>query len=144
MKKREAVPVNGDSIPEVLAFKMAEEELQEFKAHHAKVFEAYSSIVEKRNATLEAAAQVMHAGGFSCPEFKLSHFVTKYDPEEMYNVLGRDIFLAVGGKIEQKDAYDIDKDRFEAAYAQGKLSKDVVDKVRKESPVYKKPKPIVL
>jgi hypothetical protein len=144
MKKREAIPVNGDDIPEVLAFLMAADKLNDFKQHYAKVLSEMGPLVEEYNATLEAADKTMRAGGFSCPEFKLMHFTTKYNPEEMFNMLGRDRFLAIGGKIEQKSVYDVDEDRFEAAYAQGKLSKDIVDKVRTETPAYKKPKPIAL
>lgn len=144
MKKREAIKVNATDIPEVLAFIVSAQKLENFKEEHAAVFAALGPIVEEYNATLEAADKTMRAGGFTCPEFKLTHFTTKYNPEEAFNMLGRDAFLAAGGVIEQKTVYDIDKDRFEAAYAQAKVTKEVVDSVRTETPAYKKPKPVAL
>jgi hypothetical protein len=144
MKKRTAVKVDANDVPEVLEYLMAEEELEEFRTHHAKVFAALAPLVEKRNATLEAADKVLRAGGLSCEPFNLTHFTVKYNPEEAFNMLGRDAFLAVGGKIENKTVYDIDKDRFEAANAQGKIAEEVVTNVRTETPTYKKPKPIIL
>ena len=144
MRKRTAIKVEADDVPEVLEFLIADEELRDFKEHHAKVFAALAPLVEKRNATLEAADKTLRAGGFTCEPFNLTHFTTKYNPEEAFNMLGRDAFLASGGKIETMTVYEIDKDRFEAASAQGKIPEEVVAQVRTETPTYKKPKPIVL
>ena len=142
MKKRQAIHVDPNSVPEVVAYLFAKEALDEFITHYAAIMQQRSALVEVHNSTLEAADKALRGGGYSAAPFILKHFTTKYSAEEAFNLLGHDVFLAVGGKIEQKAVYEVDKDRFEAAYAQGKIPEEVVDKVRTETPTYSQPKPI--
>jgi len=144
MKKREAKPVTVDEVPELMAYELARRNLDNFKKKHAAVIEELASLAEAHNTTLEAADKVMRANNYTCAPFNLQHFTTKYNADEAFVLLGRDGFLAVGGKIDKKEVYDLDKDRFEAAASQGKIADAVVEKVRTETPTYKKPKPLAV
>lgn len=144
MKKREAKPVAVDDVPELMAYELAKRNLDDFKKKHAPLIEELSALAEAHNTTLEAADKVMRANNYTCAPFNLQHFTTKYDADEAFILLGRDGFLAAGGKVDKKEVYEIDKDRFEAAISQGKIADAVVEKVRSETPTYKKPKPVAI
>lgn len=144
MKKREAKPVAVDDVPELMAYELAKRNLDDFKKKHAPLIEELSALAEAHNTTLEAADKVMRANSYTCAPFNLQHFTTKYDADQAFIELGRNGFLAVGGKIDTKEVYGLDRDRFEAAAAQGKIADTVVEKVRSETPTYKKPKPVAI
>ena len=144
MKKREAKHVDTDSVPELIAYERAKRELDDFKKKHSAVITELASLAEVHNATLEAADKVMRANYYTCAPFNLQHFTTKYDADQAFAELGRNGFLAVGGRIDTKEVYELDKDRFEAAASQGKIADTVMEKVRTETPTYKKPKPLAV
>jgi hypothetical protein len=52
------------------------------------------------------------------------------------------MFMEVGGKLNTKTVYDVDKDKLEAVIAQGKLPEELVASIRKEVASYKAPKPV--
>jgi hypothetical protein len=144
MKKREAKPVTVDEVPELMAYELAKRKLDNFKNKHAALIEELTSLAEAHNTALEAADKAMRANSYTCAPFNLQHFTTKYNADEAFVLLGRNGFLAAGGKVETKEVYEIDKDRFEAAISQGKIADEVVEKVRTETPTYKKPKPLAV
>lgn len=131
--------VSEAEFPEVLSFVQAKEDLEEFRAQHAEVFETFDALVERYNTALEAAEKVVRAAEVNCGPFDLYQYTTKYNGEKLFHAVGRDKFLELGGTIGTKAVYDIDKARFEAAVAAKKISKEVVDQVRKETPNYHTP-----
>lgn len=144
MQKRKAPTVDIGEIPEVIEFVDAQEALQEFKQEHAAVFETLAQLTERYNASLEQADKVCRARQVSCGPFDLYQFSTKYDAEALYNAVGRDKFLELGGKIDTVTAFSVDKGKLEACIAQRKIESDVVDRVRKETPNYHKPEKVQL
>lgn len=130
--------------PEVVAFLQAQAAIQEFKQEHPEVFEQFEGLVEQYNSTREAAEQVCRAAEVKCGPFDLYQYGTKYDGKQLFDAVGREKFLELGGTIGTKPIYEIDKTRFEAAVAAKKLSKDVVERVRKEEPRYHVPDKLVI
>lgn len=108
MKKREAKPVAVDDVPELMAYELAKRNLDDFKKKHAPLIEELSALAEAHNTTLEAADKVMRANSYTCAPFNLQHFTTKYDADQAFIELGRNGFLAVGGKIDTKEVYGLD------------------------------------
>ena len=144
MKKREAKKFAESEIPEVMAFVTAQSDLQEFKQEHAAIFLKLEQLVDQYNTRLEAANQVCRSEGVSCGPFQLYQFTTKYNAEALFNSVGRDKFLELGGQVKTETAYSIDKAKFEAMVAQNKVNPDVVATVRTETPNFHKPEKIVL
>lgn len=144
MKKKNIETVDPSSIPEVVEFLDAQDAIQTFKESNAAVFEQYAELAERYNTALEQADKVCRAKQVSSGPFDLYQFTTKYDAEALYNAVGRDKFLEVGGKIDSKTIYDLDKGRLEAAVAQKKVPAEVIDQVRKETPAFHKPDKLVL
>lgn len=144
MQKTAVKTVPIESIPAVVEFVNARDAIQEFKEEHAEVFEQLEQLTEQYNTTLEQAVQSCRAQKVGCGPIVLKHFATKYDAEALYNAVGRDKFLELGGKLATQTVYDLDKGRLEACIAQNKLPKDVVETVRKESANFSKPEPLVV
>ena len=122
----------------------AEDALREFKEEHAPLFDQLRELTERYNAALEQAEQVCRAREVSCGPIDLYQYTTKYDATALYNAVGRDQFLALGGQLSTVTEYSVDKGRLEAAIAQNKIAADVVPQIRKETPNFHKPNKLVL
>ena len=144
MEKKKAKKVEAASVPEVVEFLDAQGALEEFKEEHKAVFEQLAQLTERYNSALEAAEKVCRSNGLTCGPFDLYQFTTKYDPEALYNAVGRDTFLQIGGKLDTQTVYSLDKGRFEACVSQKKVADDVVAQVRKETPNFHKPEKLVV
>ena len=144
MQKKKAKTVPAAEVPAVVEFLDAQDAVNAFKEEHAAVFEQLSALVERYNTALQQADQVCRSEQISSGPFDLYQFSTKYDAEKLYNSVGRDAFLQLGGKLENKVIYDIDRGRLEACIAQGKVADAVVQEVRKETPNFHKPDPLAV
>lgn len=135
---------NEVDFPEVIEFLQAQATIQEFKQEHPEVFETFEQLVEAYNTKLEAAEKVCRAAEVNCGPFDLYQYNTKYNAQALFNAVGRDKFLELGGTTGTQTTYDIDKARFEAAVGAKKVSKEIVAEVRKETPNYHKPERLVV
>lgn len=139
-KKQVATVVDPVDIPEVVDFLDAQDAIKSFREENEDFFTELGQLVEKYNTTRQAADAVVRQKQVTCGPWDLYTFTIKYDAETLYNALGRDMFLMVGGEIKTKTEYSIDKARLEAAAAQGKVSKDIFESVRKVQPTFHSPK----
>jgi hypothetical protein len=139
MGKREVEP---ESIPEVMAYRESRDMLDAFMQSNIEVFEAYKQLVADVNQKREAADKVVRAKNVSCGDWDIYQEQTKYDPQLLYEALGREQFMRVGGSCETQTVYGLDKAKFEAAYARGEVPDEVREVVRTVSPRYKAPKEI--
>ncbi len=127
------------AVPEVLDFLEAQERLDNFKKQHEAVFKELEEIASEYNQKLEAADKVCRSKAISCGPFDLYQKQTTYDAKVLYDALGRERFLQVGGKVEQKISYEVDKSKIEASISKNLIPSDVVESFRKESPRFHKP-----
>jgi len=135
-------PVDPNEIPEVAAYVESKEMLETFKANHAQVFTTYEQLAEDLNQKMNAADKIIRARGVSSSDWDLYQTQTKVDAEGLFNALGMDMFLQVGGKTTTKTVYSADKAKVEAAAARGDIPKSVADDVINESPRYHAPTPL--
>ena len=141
-KRYQDTPVN--TIPEVAAFEDVRQRLAAFKEANKAFFDYLDALSEEYNQKLEAADKAVRARGVSCGEFELYQYNTKYNPELLYQYLGRDRFLEVGGKIIQQTVYDVDKGLVDAAIASKTIPENIAGEVRKKEARYHKPDKAVL
>jgi len=144
MKKKTATKVDPGTVPEVVEFLDAQGAIEDFKNENAAVFEQLAELTDRYNSALEQADKACRSKEVTCGPFVLKHFATKYDAEALYNAVGRDAFLNLGGKIGTATTYDVDKGRLEACIAQNKVPDEVVSHVRKEVPNFSKPDKLVI
>jgi hypothetical protein len=134
-----AKEVDPRDIPEVADFIDADDRVKEFKEQYKDVFEQYEQMVSERNDKLEAAEKIVRAHKVTCGPFVLYQYQTKYNAQALYDAVGRDDFLKLGGNIQTVPKYEIDKKAFEAMVAQKKIAPTVVEAVVEISPRYKCP-----
>ena len=134
--------VSTADIPEVEAFVDAEDMLREFEQTHANIIATRSTLVENRNQKREAADKAVRAKEVSCGPWDIYQTQTKFNAEALYNAMGKDGFMKVGGRLQTKTAYDVDKAKVAAAIARGEIPTDVAEVVVTVSPRYHSPKEI--
>ena len=144
MQKEKAKVLDIGEIPEVVEVVDALDSLKDFKEEHVEVFEQLQQLTERYNAAIEAAEKVCRARAVSCGPYDLYQFSMKYDATMLYNLVGHETFLKLGGKISTATVYTLDKTRFEASIAQKLVADDVVEAVRTKTANFHKPDPMVV
>jgi len=128
-------------LAEVGAFEEVQRELEYFKMQHSDVIEHLEHLIERHNTLLQAAEQACRSRGMSDGPFQLFSSYYKYKAEVLYDELGREDFLKVGGSIETISAYKLDKAKFEALAAQNIIPEPVVQAARELVMKYRAPDP---
>jgi hypothetical protein len=141
-KTVEGVPeVDPTEVIEVAEYIEAEQTLQEYlddvRKNHPGVLETLYELAERRNAALENADKVVRAREVRCGPFQVHLVKPIYNPEALYDAVGKERFLELGGSITEKPVYEVDGKRLDAAIAMGKLSPDVAAAVRGRQVQYK-------
>jgi hypothetical protein len=131
-------------IPEVAAFTEVQRKLNSLKEAYPEVFEHLDSLKEEYNAALEAADKAVRGRRVSCGPFVMYQTQTKYDAEKLYDAVGRDRFLEVGGKMSTITTYEVDRAKLEAHIAAGTIDTETVGSVREVSPRYRKPEKLAV
>lgn len=133
--------------PEVTEFLAAAGALHQFKQAHAALYQELEALVERYNATLEAAEKACRASNASAGPFERYQVSVKYDAEALAARLPPEVFAALGGRVEEQKVYRLDRTRLDEALADPHLPADVsaaVQVARKETPSYHKPPKVVL
>jgi hypothetical protein len=131
-------------ISEVRDFMRAEAALEQFKEQNSELMTQLSSLTEDYNQKLEAAEKVVRAKKVSCGPFEFYQEKTTYDPKTLFDSVGRDRFLQVGGITKTVTEYSLDKERVKQAIAKKDIPKEVVEAFVKVTAVYHKPDKITL
>ncbi len=140
-KKTTNLPTRRDpsEVPEVAAFLDARERLDNFVAAFPEVFKSYARLVEDYNAALESAGKAVRAREISCGPFECFEVRVTYDADKLYEAVGEQRFLSLGGTIKTQPVYEVNKDRLRAAIAQNALGAGVAELVEKKSYRYHVP-----
>jgi hypothetical protein len=129
-----------EEIPEVAEFENAKIMLERFREVHAPIFEQYTEIVDIYNSRLEAADKAVRSREVSCGSWELYQKQTTYDADALYDALGMEHFMEVGGTLNTVTKRDIDKTKFRAAIARNAVPPEVVEAISSISPRYHAPK----
>ena len=136
--------VPTEKVPEVEEFLLSAERVKAFKEQHAKILGQLDALANDYNQKLEAAEKATRQLGVSCGPFDLFQVQVKYDAKALYESLGHDGFLAVGGTLSTQRVYDVDKSRIRVEIAANKIAEEVVKHFVSETNKYHKPEKIVL
>lgn len=134
----------SEDIPEVLAFEEMKQRYRSIREQNKEFFEFFDDFIEEYNNKLNAANKAVRSKEVSSGDFELYQYATKYSAEELYNAVGEDAFLQMGGQINTITKMELDKSLFEAAVAGGQVPEEVEKKVRTKHPRYKQPKEIII
>lgn len=129
-------------IAEVQAFLKAKAALDDLQRLYPKAFAELLELAPVYNATLKAADAVVRAKGVTCGPFELYQYAQTFDAAILYEAVGRQRFPSCGGIIETTETHTIDKARFVALAAAGKIDRELAERVQTWAPRYHKPEPI--
>ena len=132
--------VQPEEVPEVVDYLNAKEMLEAFKANNPNVFVAYERMVEDLNQKMEAADKAIRQREVSCADWELYQYQTKVDAEALFNAVGLDAFLRIGGSTTTKTVYAADKAKVQAAIARGDIPAAIAEDIITESARYHAPK----
>ncbi|KPJ84926.1 MAG: hypothetical protein AMS18_16455 [Gemmatimonas sp. SG8_17] len=135
-------PVDPNEIPEVATYMEIRASLEGFKESNREVFEAFDTLVQAHNTALEAADKVVRAREISCGPWEYYQQQQKIDVDGLYDALGREKFLSIGGQLKTITTRDVDKTKLNSAITRGDIPEKVVDTVITLAPRYHAPKPI--
>jgi hypothetical protein len=127
-----------------MAYLESRHSLDTFMEQHGEIFNVLHEIIEDVNTKRQAADKAVRAAGVSCGPWNIGQTQTVYNADALYEGLGRDGFLAVGGKLSTKTVVSVDKNKVNAAVTRGDIPKPLAEHVITERPRYTAPKDIVL
>lgn len=130
------------SIPEVQKVIDLKQDIDALKANHPEVFIQLADLVDRYNAALEEALNVVRAKGVSCGPFENFSVSVKYDPVKMYEEVGEELFLKCGGSSARVKQLKVDPDVVAAAIAAKTIPEACVEHFRSVTRNYHKPDPI--
>lgn len=136
--------IDPADLPEVQDYLEARAMLDAYIHHNQAVFEQYRELAENVNRARESADKIVRAKGVSCGPWEIYQTQTTYDASALYEAMGREEFMRMGGKVQMQAVYDVDRAKIEAAVARGDIPPELVPAIKKVSPRYKSPKDIGL
>lgn len=131
-------------VPEVAAYAKAARALAKWKERHPEAAKELAELAETHNTMLKVADGAVRKLEVSCGAFELFEMRPSYDAEKLYEGVGRQLFAQLGGVLKPVETKSIEKDRFEALVAQGRVAAGLLAKVRSYGPRFHAPKALVL
>jgi hypothetical protein len=137
--------VAPDLIPEVETFLVYLRKYEAWKRRHPEAATELLELADKYNPTLAAAAKVVRTRRVACGPFDLYQWRRDDDGDALYAAVGRQKFTASGGVlIRTAETYKIDRERFDARVAAGKVTGAVAKEVVSFAPCFHQPPEIAL
>jgi hypothetical protein len=134
--------VSSVEIKQVAEYEEALKQLERYKKKHADVFHNYSEMAEEVNQKRQIADKTVRGRGVSCGPWELYSQSVDYDPVKLYEMMGREDFLKVGGQLKVITQYDLDKSKVSAAISQQVIPKKVAEQITTKTLRYHAPKEI--
>lgn len=147
MEKKRIVPNDPNLSTEekaaaeaVREYEIAVKVLDMFKIDHSKIFTEYNSLEEDVEQKRQVADKLVRSTGKSCGPWEAFTEQKTYNAQELYNLMGEEKFLALGGVLREETIYDVDKSKIDIAISQKLIPKEVAEVIRKITPKYRAPK----
>lgn len=140
MKTTKASSKDPSEVPEVSDFIISEKVLQDFLAHHQDFYEELSTLVADYNQKLEAAEKACRQQQVSCGPFDKYSEREDWNFKELFDRLGRELFIQAGGEMSTQTVYGGNKKKLSNSLELGLIPESVAEECRKIIPNYHKPK----
>jgi hypothetical protein len=139
-----AVSVDPSGVEEVMMLLSVERELRELIASNPEFYEKFSKLAIQRNELLISAEQRVRNMGVTCGPFVKLSESTKINAEKLFEELGEEQFLNLGGYTEKVIDYKVDRTRVLAYHESGMIPAEVSKACIRLELRYKKPDPYLL
>lgn len=132
-----AKPPRTSSLKEFERFERAQEALEE-------ALNPLQPLIEEYNAALEEVDGAVRARGISVGDFKIVREFDEYNADKLYELVGKDRFLELGGTETLSRKLSIDKTKLRSFIAAGKIPQLIIDQIQTRQRQYSTPKPLKL
>lgn len=131
-----------EEIPEVQAFLEVHERLETFKKTNELFFSYLTALADEYNEKLADAERVVRQKDVTCGPFVRFQEQVRYDANALYEIVGREQFIALGG-VETRDIVrSLNKERIDLNIANGTIPEDIAKQVKKVSGKFRKLSPV--
>jgi hypothetical protein len=134
--------MTAKEIPEVAVLEEVTQRINNFMGTHDNIFNTYGELVDEYNAALSKAEKVVREKGISAGPFQISREYDEYDADKLFELVGREEFLKLGGTENTKRVLSVDKVKLRSFIAAGKVPEAVVEAIRTQTKKYSSPKPL--
>lgn len=134
---KSAKPPRTSSLKEFERFERAQEALEE-------ALNPLQPLIEEYNAALEEVDGAVRARGISVGDFKIVREFDEYNADKLYELVGKDRFLELGGTETLSRKLSIDKTKLRSFIAAGKIPQLIIDQIQTRQRQYSTPKPLKL
>ena len=134
--------IDEQELPKVRRYLEVKEKIERFKRENRNVLDDYDELISEYNQSLEDAEKDVRIREVNCGPFVACGEMSKIDVDRLYDELGAEDFVKVGGIIETKQCLSIDKMKFKAMSAM--LPQEVLDGCVTHTIKYTAPKKVNL
>ena len=136
-------PISIHDVPEVAEYLAARSLLDELMGENPDIFQEFHDRCEQVNIKRQAADKAIREKKASCGPWDIGKEVTSYDATKLYEALGREKFLEVGGKLTTQSVYDLDKIKIGSSIKSNKIPEPVAEAITTVTPHFTSPEQIL-
>lgn len=125
---------------EVDEFLQAQERYFRWQQQYPQAYKELLELQSEYNATRDAAEKILRAHGKSEGPFVIKNSRLSYDAEKLYDEVGKERFLELGGEIATSQTFKIDSTTLQSKIASKKLDPAIVEAISKPVHVFDAPK----
>jgi hypothetical protein len=129
-----------EAIKAIKSYETTERKISLFESTNGEVFKTYDGMLEELERKRQVADAKIRATDATFGPWERFSEQKKYDTTALYDLIGKERFLALGGTVTEMPVIELDRDKLELAIASKELSKAVVAAILKITPMYRAPK----
>jgi len=108
-----------------------------YREYYADIFVEYFKLLDQEKIARKHAEDAVRASGRSYGDWQVHNTTTKVDAQALLDLVGANVFVALGGTIEQKPV--IKSKQIDMEKLKERLSEDMLSEIIKTTVQYKKP-----
>lgn len=120
-------------------FDDAEKVIDMFKIENSAVLKIYQELLDDREQKRQVADAAIRATGKSISQWDAFSENKRYYPEKLYEAVGREAFLKMGGKISTVQQYEIEGQAIDLAISKKEIPEALAAEVKKVTLKYRSP-----
>lgn len=128
------------AIEAIKEYEVAERVLDMFKIENSAIMKTYGELLEELEQKRQVADARIRATDASYGKWERFSEQKKYFPDKVYEIVGKDKFLEMGGSISSQPVYSIDPKKIDLAIADGTIPEAGAEHVKKVTSKYRSPK----
>lgn len=130
-----------EAIKAIKSYETTERKISLFESENGEVFKTYDAMLDELERKRQVADAKIRATDATFGPWERFSEQKNYDTTALYDLIGKERFLALGGTVTEMPVIELERDKLELAIAEKEISKSVVSAILKITPKYRAPKP---